>query len=64
MRDAHEELQLISRRKVTRPLLLTLIITAVFALVELAGGLLSGSLALISDAGHMFTDILALALSL
>ena len=45
-------------------MLLTLIITVVFALVELAGGLLSGSLALISDAGHMFTDILALALSL
>ena len=29
-----------------------------------AGGLISGSLALLSDAGHMFTDILALALSL
>jgi len=51
-------------RKLTRPLLLTLIITITFALVELLGGLLSGSLALISDSGHMFTDILALALSL
>ena len=33
-------------------------------MVELAGGMLSGSLALISDSGHMFTDALALTLSL
>ena len=33
-------------------------------MVELLGGLISGSLALLSDAGHMFTDILALTLSL
>jgi cobalt-zinc-cadmium efflux system protein len=51
-------------RKVTRPLMLALVITLVFALVELFGGLFSGSLALISDSGHMFTDVIALALSL
>jgi cobalt-zinc-cadmium efflux system protein len=51
-------------RKVTRPLMMALAITLVFALVELFGGLLSGSLALISDSGHMFTDVIALALSL
>ena len=39
-------------------------ITAVFTVVELVGGWLSGSLALLSDAGHMFTDTLALGLSL
>jgi cobalt-zinc-cadmium efflux system protein len=39
-------------------------ITFAFLLVEIAGGLLSGSLALISDAGHMFSDVLALLLSL
>lgn len=39
-------------------------ITAVFALVEVIGGVLSGSLALLSDAGHMFTDVLAIGLSL
>jgi cobalt-zinc-cadmium efflux system protein len=33
-------------------------------IVELAGGLMSNSLALIGDAGHMFTDTLALGLSL
>ncbi|HPD09342.1 MAG TPA: cation transporter, partial [Methanomassiliicoccales archaeon] len=41
-----------------------LAITLVFALVEVAGGLISGSLALLGDAGHMFTDVLALGLSL
>ena len=43
---------------------IALFITLVFFLVEVAGGLLSGSLALISDAGHMFSDLLALILSL
>jgi cobalt-zinc-cadmium efflux system protein len=42
---------------------IALIITIVFFLVEIAGGLLSGSLALISDAGHMFSDVLSLVLS-
>jgi cobalt-zinc-cadmium efflux system protein len=32
--------------------------------IEIAGGLLSNSLALLSDAGHVFTDVLALTLSL
>ncbi|MCG7844553.1 MAG: cation diffusion facilitator family transporter, partial [Methanomassiliicoccales archaeon] len=41
-----------------------LAITAAFALVEVVGGLVSGSLALLGDAGHMFTDVVALALSL
>lgn len=41
-----------------------LVLTAVFMLVEAAGGWLSGSLALLADAGHMLTDVGALALSL
>jgi len=40
-----------------------LAITFGYALVELAGGIWSGSLALASDAGHMFSDALALALA-
>jgi cobalt-zinc-cadmium efflux system protein len=47
-----------------RSLQLALGITTLFFLVELAGGFLSGSLALVSDAGHMFSDLLALLLSL
>ncbi len=34
-----------------------------FALVEAVGGLWSGSLALLGDAGHMFTDAMALGLA-
>lgn len=53
-----------SNRRVTRPLILAFAITCSFAVFELIGGWLSGSLGLISDSGHMFTDALALALSL
>src|SRR3954467_13748960 len=41
-----------------------LLVTAIFLIVELVGGLLANSLALISDAGHMLTDVGALSLSL
>ncbi len=46
-----------------RAVLLALVLTAAFLGVEVAGGLLSGSLALIADAGHMLTDVVALALA-
>lgn len=46
-----------------RALLWALALTFGFMLVEVAGGLLSGSLALIADAGHMLTDAAALALA-
>jgi cobalt-zinc-cadmium efflux system protein len=39
-------------------------ITAGFMVAEVVGGVLSNSLALLADAGHMFTDVAALALSL
>lgn len=41
----------------------SLVLTAAVFVAEVAGGLASGSLALLSDAGHMATDMLALALS-
>jgi cobalt-zinc-cadmium efflux system protein len=60
----HEHMGLRQRgRTASRALLLALGITLSFGFVELVGGLLSGSLALISDAGHMFTDVVALSLS-
>ncbi len=37
---------------------------AIFFIVELVGGLLTNSLALLADAGHMFSDVAALGLSL
>ena len=41
-----------------------LALTAVILVVELAGGLVAHSLALLSDAGHMLTDVFALGLAL
>ena len=43
---------------------LALIFTAAFLVAEVVGGLLTNSLALLADAGHMLTDVGALALSL
>ena len=43
-------------------LLGALLITATFMLLELVGGYLTNSLALIADAGHMLTDAAALGL--
>lgn len=45
-----------------RVLLWSLAFTTAFAVVELVGGLLANSLALLSDAGHMLTDSSALAI--
>lgn len=53
-----------ARAGIPRKLLLVLILTTVFMVVEAVGGYLSGSLALIADAGHMLTDVGALGLSL
>lgn len=39
-------------------------LTCAFLVAEVAGGLITGSLALLSDAAHMFTDVSALAVSL
>ncbi len=45
-------------------LLIALIITIIIMLAEVVGGFLSNSLALLGDAGHMFTDVFSLGLSL
>lgn len=47
-----------------RRLTLALSFTAAYCLIELAGGWITNSLALISDAGHMFADVAALGGSL
>lgn len=39
-------------------------LTALFMLAEVVGGIVSNSLALLADAGHMFTDVGAIGLSL
>lgn len=45
-----------------KPLVWGLVITLAFAVVEAIGGWISGSLALLGDAGHMVTDSFSLAL--
>ncbi len=46
-----------------RRVLIALFLTGTFMLVEVVGGILSGSLALLADAGHMLTDTMALTLA-
>ncbi|MGH8868467.1 MAG: cation diffusion facilitator family transporter [Actinomycetes bacterium] len=41
-----------------------LAITSLVLVVEIVGGVLTGSLALLADAGHMFTDVAGLGMSL
>jgi cobalt-zinc-cadmium efflux system protein len=43
---------------------LALVLTSVFMVLEVVAGVLSGSLALLADAGHMLTDSASLALAL
>ena len=45
-------------------LLLAFGVTATFMIIEVIGGLISGSLALLADAGHMLTDAAALLFAL
>lgn len=45
-------------------LTIALVLTGVFFVAEVVGGIISNSLALLADAGHMFTDVAALGLSL
>lgn len=47
-----------------KPLWIALLLTGTFLIAEVAGGLITNSLALLSDAAHMGTDVLALGISL
>ena len=53
----------VERAAESRRLTWVLALTAVFMVAEIVGGVVSNSLALLADAGHMFTDVGALALS-
>lgn len=59
----HENNQGRSVRGYQRELLIAMAVTGTIMVAEIVGGLLANSLALLSDAAHMLTDILALALS-
>ncbi|HET7565457.1 MAG TPA: cation diffusion facilitator family transporter [Gemmatimonadaceae bacterium] len=62
--DAHGEATGPAIGDHARRLRIALAITAVILIAELVGGVLSNSLALLADAGHMLTDVAALALTL
>jgi cobalt-zinc-cadmium efflux system protein len=54
-----------SRRTASkRSLSISLALITIYMLVEVVGGLISGSLALLADAGHMLTDSAAIGLAL
>lgn len=51
-------------RSKTRLLSIALVLTGIYMVVEAVGGWLTNSLALLADAGHMLTDVAAIALTL
>jgi cobalt-zinc-cadmium efflux system protein len=61
---AHDHGIVHARPSPTRALLIALGLTLALMVAEVVGGLLSNSLALLADAGHMLTDAGALALTL
>ncbi len=58
----HHHAPKVSERNV-RAVGLAALLTGAFMIAEVVGGIISGSLALIADAGHMLTDFAALALA-
>ena len=61
MTHAHDHTHYVHANE--RRMLLASVLTGAFMIVEVAGGILSGSLALLADAGHMLADFAALALA-
>ncbi len=56
----HAHGSLVPTRRARSRMLMTVFLTTVIMVAEGVGGWLSGSLALLADAGHMLTDVLAL----
>lgn len=61
---AHTRAHGLSRKAEKRRLLATVALTTVIMIAEGVGGWISNSLALMSDAGHMLTDVTALLIAL
>jgi cobalt-zinc-cadmium efflux system protein len=62
--DYHHLNHVKEQHKSKKTLWFTLIITLFFTVMEIVGGLLSNSLALLSDSAHMISDVLALGMSM
>jgi cobalt-zinc-cadmium efflux system protein len=63
-RHTHQHVSARAGERHKRPLFAAFIVLAVFMVVEIVAGLVTNSLALLSDAGHMATDALGLAMAL
>ncbi len=64
MYDYHHLIHQKKQKKTGKTLWIVLFITLFFTIVEVVGGIISNSLALLSDSAHMTTDVLALSLSM
>ncbi|GIQ68474.1 cation transporter [Xylanibacillus composti] len=64
MTDYHHLRHVKEQTRSKRALWITLLLTLFFTIVEIIGGLLSNSLALLSDSAHMVSDVIALGLSM
>jgi cobalt-zinc-cadmium efflux system protein len=62
--DYHHLNHVKEQHKSKKTLWITIILTLFFTIVEIVGGLISNSLALLSDSAHMMSDVLALGLSM
>ena len=52
-----------TNRKTMKKLVITIILSIVFMTVEIVGGYVSNSIALLADAGHLATDALGVGVS-
>ena len=52
-----------TNRKTMKKLVITIILSIVFMTVEIVGGYVSNSIALLADAGHLVTDALGVGIS-
>lgn len=53
-----------NNKKAMRKLVWVVLLTIVFVFVEIAGGLFSNSIAILSDAAHLTSDALGIAISI
>lgn len=62
--DYHHLQHVKEQTRSKKTLWITLFLTLFFTIVEIVGGVLSNSLALLSDSAHMISDVIALGLSM
>lgn len=62
--DYHHLAHVKEQQKSKKTLWITLLLTLFFTIVEVVGGIISHSLALLSDSAHMLSDVIALGLSM